>query len=270
MRLSKSPEFVEALAKHLPPSAAQLRLVDVNGTTSPVLTGLRADLSITVAPPSLTNITPNSADAVTAYDCPLHPDFLRAALVALRPGGRLVIVNPEGTADAEWVARLEAPGYTRILVEALSGNGVLIRGEKPATTADTLERIQQVAQTDANALDFAHFQGRYVHLLIRQTPHKPTWKLQPGEPLVWEAAARATEPQPTLLVFSSLPKAVGFMQPAVIAGRVRDIHKVAKFSRDTAQNWQYPVLLNPTLDELMNHNLVFVPIDPNTAETPDE
>ena len=51
---------------------------------------------------------------------------------------------------------------------------------------------------------------------------------------------------PLLLAFSSLPNAVAFMQPAVIAGTIKDVNKVAKFSRATAQDWR--VLINPALD----------------------
>ncbi len=58
------------------------------------------------------------------------------------------------------------------------------------------------------------------------------------------------------------------MQPAVIAGRIKDVNKVAKFSRATAQDWH--VLINPALDLLDRREVVFVSIDPTLAETPDE
>src|SRR5262249_6389829 len=146
------------------------------------------------------------------------------------PGHRLVVT-------------LENAGYTRILVEPLSDQGgVLMRGEKPHTTPDTMERIRQVAVRDAES-DLSTYSGRYVHLLIQQTPNKPAWKLQPGEKIEWRALALA---QPSVgadetgrvaLAFSSLPKAVSFMQPAVVAGAIRGVNKVAKFSRETAQGW---------------------------------
>ncbi len=71
-----------------------------------------------------------------------------------------------------------------------------------------------------------------------------------------------------LLAFSSLPNAVAFMQPAVIAGSLKDVHKVAKFSRTTAQTWR--LLINPAADVLSGREIVLVPIDPALAETPDE
>ena len=58
------------------------------------------------------------------------------------------------------------------------------------------------------------------------------------------------------------------MQPAVIAGSIKDVNKVAKFSRATAQDWR--VLINPALDLLDGREVVFVPVDPTLAETPDE
>src|SRR5262249_42761351 len=111
--------------------------------------------------------------------------FLNAALRVLRPGGRLIILDSDGQPGHRLVVTLESAGYTRILVEPLSEDGgVLMRGEKPHTTPDTLERIRQVAAHD-EASDLSTYSGRYIHLLIQQTPNKPAWKLQPGEKIEW-------------------------------------------------------------------------------------
>jgi SAM-dependent methyltransferase len=257
--------FIQAMLKHLPPSAATLRLLDVGGRARAIFAEQRGDLDITAGIPD-SQFSPDSMDSIVAYDYPFDSDFFENALAILRPGGRLIGVNPRGEIEQAWVARLEKPGFTRILVEAaLESGGVLIRGEKPHTEPHTIDRIRQVADRD-NA---AAFQGRYVHLLIRQTPNKPVWALKEGEKIVWQAVALDGDEQyPILLAFSSLPKAVAFMQPAVMSGFIRDINKVAKFSQETVQNWS--LLANPTLNLLAGKTITFVPIDPNSAETPDE
>lgn len=253
--------LVEAMAKHLPPSASTLRLLDVNGAAGEILRERRPDVAVVDASAE------NSLDAVVAYGGALSDERLRALLVALRPGGRLIAVEPEGEPSAALVRRLEKAGYTRILVEemlladAVVGS-VLWRGEKPHTTGDTLARIESVAACDDA------FRRRYVHLLVRQTPNKPVWALKPGEAVAWAAVALANDGEPVLLAFSSLPKAVAFMQPAVVSGRVRDVNKVAKFSRAAAEGWK--LLVNPALDALDGGALVMLPVDPALAETPDE
>src|SRR5512134_1015244 len=89
--------LIEAVAKHLPPSGAALRLLDVNGKAGAVLAGLRADLEIqAVGKPGGWTVEPDSADAVVAYDCPPDVALLRTSLDALRSGGRLIIVSPTG------------------------------------------------------------------------------------------------------------------------------------------------------------------------------
>jgi hypothetical protein len=141
---------------------------------------------------------------------------------------------------------------------------VLARGEKPHMTDDTMARIAGVAEADQQA----EFKGRYVHLLIRQTPNKPAWALKPGETVTWEALALPGADAPLMLAFSSLPNAVAFLQPAVLSGSVQDVNKVGKFSREAAQGWR--LLVNPPLDALEGKELVFVPVDAASAETPDE
>ena len=270
--------LIEAMAKHLPPSASQLRLLDINGEAGEVLRTLRDDLDITPASGDVSawdDVSAESVDAVIAFDYVLNDDFLDAVQTAMRPGGRLIVVNSRGEVSSAPGTRLEQSGYTRILVETAVEcplpTGVLIRGEKPHTTADTLERIQQVAQHEGDLLDLATFKGRYVHLLVTQTPNKPVWTLEEGEPIHWEAlAVMAGNGALTLLVFSSLPKAVGFMQPAVMAGHINGINKVAKFSRETAATWTFPVLLNPPADVLATASITTVTVDPTTAEKSDE
>lgn len=266
--------FIEAMAKHLPPSASTLKLVDINGQAGDILTQRRADLSVQVVVDSAVDdwdVPENSVDAVVGYNIDLNPAILNQVLTMMRAGGRFIVVLSEGDVSAEYVELLEKHGYVRILVEsAVDDLGVLIRGEKVHNTDDTLARIQQVATSDADMLDLATFKGRYVHLLIRQTPNKPVWKLEPDEKIQWQAVTIKRDHRQVVLGFSSLPKAVGFMQPAVMAGVIQDINKVGKFSKQTASDWAWDVLLNPTLEAIQDAELALIDIDPDTAEAPDE
>lgn len=266
-------DFIEAMAKHLPPSAATLRLLDVGCVAGEILRELRPDIHVeraSLRPAHWTNEA-NSVDAVVAYDLLLTDALLEAVLRVMRPGGRFIVVQPLGEPDAAHVETLEAADYTRILVEAaVDERGVLIRGEKAHTTDDTFERVQDVADRDADLLDLTTYRGRYVHLLVEQTPNKPVWKLRDDEQIHWEAVTVATDTGEALLAFSSLPKAVSFMQPAVMQGVVKDINKVGKFSKATAATWTLPVLLNPTLESVEGYEIQRIAIDPDTAEAPDE
>lgn len=145
-----------------------------------------------------------------------------------------------------------------------------MRGEKPHVTADTLARVYSVAQRDSASTDLADFKGRFVHLLIAQTPNKPVWSRSAGERIRWEAAAIEQAGDVTALAFSSLPNAVAFMQAAVLAGTLRGVNKVGKFSRKTAEMWSFRLILNPSPEILRQHPVIMLPVDPSTAETGDE
>lgn len=263
--------FVDAMAKHLPPSSSTLRLVDINGQAGDILSQRRADLSIDILSDNVDawSVTDDSVDAVVAYDVALETPILIRVLRMMRAGGRFIAVLPTSHVSEAYVQLLEKQGYVRILVEpAIDDLGVLIRGEKAHITDDTLSRIQQVATADEDMLDLTTFKGRYVHLLIQQTPNKPVWKLQADEKIEWQAVAIQRDDSSILLGFSSLPKAVGFMQPAVVEGVVTDINKVGKFSKETASNWT--VMLNPTLEMIRNETLTMIDVDPDIAEASDE
>jgi SAM-dependent methyltransferase len=271
--------MIEAMARHLPPSAADLRLLDINGLAGDTLSALRADLEIVPVPGYVDRwpddqSSANCVDAVVAYAYILNDRFLAQVLHVLRPGGRLVVVDPRGQVNQAAGQRLEAAGYARILVEtaveAPGPAGVLLRGEKPHATGDTLARIQQVAGRDEAGLDLSAYRGRYVHLLIFQAPNKPVWRLQPGETVQWQAVALEHEGEAVMLAFSSLPRAVGFMQPAVLAGKLDGVNKVGKFRRETAAAWSLPVLLNPGPELLEQGAIALIPVDPATAEASDE
>ncbi len=267
-------QFIEASAKHLPPSASDLRLLDINGESGEILRELRQNITpIAVTGDSREwQLDDSSVDGVIALDYVLSDLFLQRVLAVLRPGGRIIVVQSKGEVKESIGRRLEANGYVRILVEKTEAGSpcVLIRGEKPHQTTNTLDRIATVANHDPNQLDFARFKGRYVHLLIVQTPDKPTWRLEPDDEIEWQAVAVLSQNQLTLLAFSSLPKAVGFMQPAVLAGKIRGVNKVGKFTKETAITWQHPVIVNPNQEILKTTQVIFVPVDAMTAEVSDE
>ncbi len=266
--------FVAVMAKHLPPSGSTLRLLDLDGHSGDVLAESRADLEIRHIPAGDIGKIDSATftfDAAVACDVDLSAGLLESCLKALREGGRFIALHSRGTVSEAHLRQLRDHGYVRILVEpALDELGVLIRGEKPHATADTMARIQSVAGADADGLDPSQFSGRYIHLLIQQRPNKPVWKLEPGEIIAWRAAAIKGDSKPALLGFSSLPKAVGLMQPAVLAGFIKDVNKVGKFSKKTASACEWRIILNPALESLSDEALTWIDIDPALAEAPDE
>jgi hypothetical protein len=262
--------LTEAMVKHLPPSASRLSLLDIEGKAREILEKHRPDLDVTVVAGADWQVDSETFDAVTAFDDDLRGDLLGAALGALRPGGRLIIMATKGDPNAEQVQTLEKHGYTRILVETGAECplpvGVLMRGEKPHTTDDTQARVKVAADADEDAQTLDTYRGRFVYLLVRQTPNKPAWAIRADEPVTWDAVTL----NGSLMAFTSLPKAVAFMQPVVVAGKIKDVSKFAKFSVETARTWTRPVRLNPPIAALDRARIESVSIDPDTAETPDE
>jgi hypothetical protein len=266
--------FIEAMLKQLPPSASTLRLLDIGGLCSAIVAEQRPDVQAQTVSliPAHWQEAPASASAVVGYDLYLSAALLRAAHEALRPGGRLIAVLPLETMEAHrlYAERLGQAGFVRLLIEPALGQhgGLLLRGERPHPTRDTLARVRQTADQDADALDLSSYRGRYLHLLVQQTPNKPAWRLKADEALSWRALAMPTEDGPRLLAFSSLPKAVAFLQAGVLAGRLRDVNKVAKFPREAALSW--PALaLNLPLEALPDA-LAWLEVDPDQAAAPDE
>lgn len=262
--------LIEAMAKHLPPSGAALRLLDVNGHAGETLAALRSDLDIEpVGNPGGWAVGTDSADAVIAFDCAPDVALLRMTLEVLRPGGRLILVSSTGQPGEALVKALENAGYVRILVENAiecpSPVGVLMRGEKPHTEERTIDRARQVA-----ARDKLPRPGRYVYVLVKQSPNKPAWMLGPGDTMAWNAVAVSGADETVLLAFSSLPKALAFMQPAVLSKRIEGVNKIAKYRWEVVHGWSNPIILNPTDDILETNAVMLLPIDPAAAEAPDE
>lgn len=359
--LTNNPMWLGSLhemMRHLPPSAAQLTLLDVgcgHGNSTRLFLDLRADvraigidfaggmldmakrMTATTSADvqararwSQADVTrlpfPDaSVDAITGHSLYYmlgdREGFLRECLRVLRPGGRLILLDPAArpfpvdvlrTAHSlrvkaavmswhavsrmhqrfsleEMTARLTAAGFARVLTErAVEGYGVLSRGERPYQVGtSTVARIAQTAAPDGAlsadalaAMDAAQLpaaaKGRHLFLLVRQSPDKPAWALQPGDIITWDAATVTDgEGRATLLAFSSLPKAVQFMQPAVTANRLVGVNKVAKFDKSIAQTWEGRALLNPPFAALAD-SAVFrfegqtLRVDPGAAVTGEE
>lgn len=178
----------------------------------------------------------SALDAIVGY---APPDDLPHWLAHLRPGGRLILAHP-ASAD-ELLNALTAAGFIHCLVEA-HADVMLYRGQRPPE-GTSFERLPSSAQRPEAT--------PFIFLLVQQTPNKPAWKLAPDETVEWHAAT-VIDPQtgePVLLGFSSLVKAVAFMQPAVLAGFLSGINKVAKFRAEAAQRWTVPVRLNPSFED---------------------
>lgn len=264
--------IVEEMLKHLPPSQSQLRLLDISPQdVQAEMTRCRPDITITRER--------SDVDAVFGYGVwSLKPVMLEMSLNALRPGGRMILFFPSLDLSLDEVAVvLEEVGFARILTEALEG-GILARGERPyANGMPTTDRVAIGAQDAAvggetqilSGEEILDAPGRYVHLLIKQTPNKPAWKLEPDEVIQWWAAA--LDNPLTVIGFTSLPKAVQLMQSAVMDGTITDVSKIAKFRKYTVARWDFGVLLNPDLETIKRTGSVtLIDIDPTLAEAPDE
>lgn len=261
-------DFARLMAKHLPPSHSELIVWDTSGTLGQIIEAWRADLHWVIKPEG-------EVDAVLMLDppSPLSSAYIAELATPLRRGGRLIGIAQEGQPSREWVSTLEQAGLTRLLVEYLNEDepalGILLRGEKPWQTASTFKRIQEVAQADADRLTLAEYQGSYLYFPLIQKPNKPVWKLTPDEIVTWDGLAWESIPS-CRIGFSSLPKAVGFMQSAVMRGLVQDVNKIGKYSRSTVANWQTALLINPLPEDCLSQTLILLPLNPQEAEQSDE
>lgn len=245
-------------ARHLPPSAAL-----------PVVLALdpAAELACHGEPVTLAAADAGDVDAIVATR---WPDALSTLRGRLRPGGRLIIELPATSSDpaegAAHLAALQDAGFIHCLVEALPDGGWLCRGER-APEVDGSERLRRIA--DGRPADAA----QALVLLICQTPNKPTWRLDPGERRLWEAASviDPTTGSAALLSFTSLVKAVAFMQPAVLAGFLIGINKTGRFPADAIRAWGLPVLVNPVFEDWRNATAgPRIVVDPASALASDE
>ncbi|MCQ3929922.1 MAG: hypothetical protein DPW16_05650 [Chloroflexi bacterium] len=278
--------LLSEVLRHLPPSGSELRLLDVDSCLSrfpelPAIQSQRPDFLLIETPlAEVGHYADANFDAALTFLTHDHldtmPFFLEEIQRVLRPGGRFILLFPYIIPRS-----LEQAGFARILAEPLlNGEIALNRGERPYSgEINILERVQVVAKNEnqtglLQGTQLLDVPGRFIHLLIRQTPNKPGWAITPDDNIVWETVVVQADGQPVVaLAFSALPKAVAFMQTAVLAGVIRDVNKIVKFSKAAAAKWPFPVLLNPTLEQLRTEYRLtgeYIEIDPATAETPDE
>jgi hypothetical protein len=247
------PDF----AKHLPPSAGLPRVLALDDAAQE---SLPSEIHLIT---SLARAAADSLDAVVGY---APPDRLPDLARLLRPGGRLILAH---TADpARLLNALTAAGLIHCLVESFDGL-TLYRGERPPV-GSTLERLQSSIINSSASLR-ASLQSPFLFLLITQIPNRPAWRLSPDEKLEWRATTILNGPQPALLAFTSLVKAVAFMQKAVLAKMISGINKVGKFPASAAPAWELPLLVNPDFETLKSATLgPPLQVDPAMAIRGDE
>jgi SAM-dependent methyltransferase len=284
---------VQEMLRHLPPSGQKLFLLDLSQGLQfkSLVKQRRPDTSVirigrhaadTLATATQLPLSANSVDAVSIYGMVTQTSaetrIFSEALRVLRPGGRFLALTPSLSNNPQHYANLLIDnGFARVLSEVLAA-GIFFRGEKPyAAALSTAERIAVAATTtDAAEVLQGHqltdVRGRYLHLLIKETPNVPVWRRSPDDMLTWHTPVFETPTHPQLVVaFTSLPKAVAFMQRAVLDGVVQDVNKIAKFRKDIAAEWPFSVLLNPDIDAVGTLQTVHdSELDPHTAESPDE
>jgi ubiquinone/menaquinone biosynthesis C-methylase UbiE len=339
-------ESVREMARHLPPSGAVLRLLDVGcgpANSARRLIALRPDIHITALDASPVMMR-RAAQAVAAdgqdaqariqlaladaarlpaptasmdavfvhsvyYMMDDQPAFLAEAFRVLRPGGRLIMLDPARVRFPFGAVRLglralpsvliwqsvsrayrrftpsglaqelSRAGFARVLGEsAVHGYGILSRGEKPYPfTGNPHAQAAGVAAANGPEAD-ALEKARFVFLLIRETPHKPAWARTPNDVITWGAASAldSATGQPHAIAFTSLPKAVAFMQPAVTTNRIKDVTRVAKFPAAERMRWEFPLIVNPPLSLLDQEPGAytlpgpFLGVDPISAVTGEE
>lgn len=208
-------------AKHLPPSAGRPRVLLLDEASQREL-------------PTEIELVQDGGEVDAVAGC-VPPNHLEQWLARLRPGGRLILAH--AAPAEELLAALTTAGYIHCLVEPLESGLTLYRGERPRAGSPL-----PVGERESH--------NPFLFLLINQTPNKPAWKLAPDEKPEWRAAC-VREPftqQTTLLAFSSLVKAVAFMQKAVMAQWLVGINKVGKFSSQAASTWPVPLSLNPKFE----------------------
>ena len=246
-------------AKHLPPSAGAPRVLALDAAAVVELP-VEVDVTLAALPLSEMRAASERFDAVVGY---APPDRLESLFALLRPGGRLILAHR--SSPQSLMTALTSAGFVHCLIET-AGELTLYRGERPPE-GTPVERIQSLIT------NYQSPSSPFVFLLVAQHPSQPAWTLAPGEKIKWRAATLidpAAE-RPALLAFSSLVKAVGFMQKAVLANFISGVNKVGKFRADVARTWELPLLLNPDFERVRVFPLgPAYAVDPQTAVTGEE
>ncbi len=268
---------LQEIARQFPPSDATLQLLDLS-TDAEVRAFLalqRTDIDIHATELSATS---RVYDAILAVNLSLSESQLLQLRQYLRQGGRIILFNQSYNDPQKAADELTNAGFERVLAERLE-DGILYRGEQPYIgTLSTLERVSVVAKefNDAKIIsntDVEKVKSRFLFVLIRQTPNLPTWRMTTDTEIQWSMVAIETTQYPILvLAFTSLPKAVAWMQQAILDGFLAEVHKIAKFSKTTVSTWQFPLLLNSKFEEVcqLATSVQLIDIDRHTAEASDE
>ncbi|MFN8562169.1 MAG: hypothetical protein U0703_11240 [Anaerolineae bacterium] len=153
-------QVVEIIIKHLPPSASTLHLLDVTGRVGDSIARQRADVDVLVGVVAFEN----SVDAVVLYDAALDPDLLGFALLALRPGGRLIVVEPRGEPE-----RRARPAAGRRGLHPDSGRGDA--AGRRAAARRKAARHRRYAGADSERRRARH--GRGIQRALRPSARAP-------------------------------------------------------------------------------------------------
>jgi hypothetical protein len=258
-------------ATHLPPSAGVPRVLALDAQAAAEL-ATQSQITLAHNPDDLP-MGPFDAVAGSAA-----PEQVAALSNRLRPGGRLILTH--AAEPAALLAALANIGLVHCLVEP-HGPFSLYRGERPPEGLPT-ERLQTLATSNSSSsapnyqlriTNYLELKTPFIFLLVIQTPNKPAWKLSPGERVEWRAATllTAAAAQPVLLGFSSLVKAIAYMQGAVMAQRLAGVNKVGKFPAAAVQGWPLPLALNPDFEHVRDLQAgPLFDLDPQIAVTGDE
>ena len=241
-------DITQLILKHLPPSADLPRVCPLDDRSHRWCLALDRQRSIQIAKD--TNV-----DATVASDI-VH---VQAAVKSLRPNGRAIFVipNSDHIATEDIISALTISGLTRILTESvLDHSFVLARGERPTDQERTTDRIAVIAQVEPTAIELlapidAARRFLHLHLLVMQQPPARGWDdVQPDT--TWEALSLQDthSRQTVLLAFTSLVKAVAFMQSAVLAGAIHGVNKMPRVAAERLISWPYALMINPVFEVL--------------------
>ena len=284
--------IVDEMIRHLPPSSHNLMLLDISSDDmfAAAVAARRKDVHIirygTEAQHHLHGdsnlpLASCSLDAVSALSPSIedHTQWFKEVLRVLRPGGRFMMyINLTKTANM--AAILADNGFARVLGEVIE-KGTLIRGEKPYDADQTtVERTAQTSQSNKNTTivlsmgrDYEQIRARFLYILIWQLPNKPVWRMTAADVITWSTPQIETFNGTQVLAFTSLPKAVAFMQRAVLADFINDINRIVKFEKTIVADWNQTILLNPDSSIMHNGQRISAQgfaVDPSQAEAADE
>lgn len=299
--------MIREVIKHLPPSGEYLNLVSIRlPYLAPLIRRYRPDIRV-IPSYNIQQVSSDSVDAIIAdstaplTECRRILRFGGRLIVLVAAGSgkvpallpyifsnpRLALTlyhlqcAPAPQPNLAAVAKpLEQAGFSRILAENIRNNRlILIRGEKPYPLGTpTLARSASISQNCAilnviNGYTWLEIKARFVFLLIRQTPNQPIWH-DGRDMLKWGAVGITLVTGETIVfAFTSLPQAVGFMQRAVLGQTIEGVNKIPKFRLTTAVEWAFPAWVNPSFEDLQSIEMTaitIIPIEPTTAEEPDE